>query len=160
MIIEPLEPIEFFDDVFSRSTLLTETKIWLGTPFHPHGNKLQVGVDCVNFVAEVYKACAVFDDFDPPKYTMDGGSHLPKSQVHGWLENHPAFLKLPGKEVGDAKLGDLVCFTIGGVAHHVGIVQEAPLFAHVMRGYSVQIHTLFDSTWGRRLEAIYRPVET
>jgi cell wall-associated NlpC family hydrolase len=143
----------YFDNAAFQERLAHEAEHWRGTPFAPHAAIHGVGVDCVHLCAEIYKACGAIQKFDPPKYTMDGGLHLAQSLVRGWVEQSGRFQKVETPTVGD-----LLCFRIGRVEHHVGILAWPEMFVHAIRRYGVVTACLQDPAWGKRLTAIYRPM--
>jgi cell wall-associated NlpC family hydrolase len=88
---------------------------------------------------------------------MDGGEHRNSSQVLEWLEASTRFERLtPGAAV---QTGDIACFRMGRVPHHVGLVLQPPIFIHAMRNYGVIESRLDDPTFAKRLMAVYRPVQ-
>jgi cell wall-associated NlpC family hydrolase len=145
----------YFEDVVRRIYLLEQAEAWHGTPFIPHAKVKGAGVDCVHLCAEIYIACGALKKFDPPNYTIDGGSHCKESKVLQWVLESGRFI-----EVTEKGIGDLVCFKMWkGVEHHVGIVLNETTFLHAERDIGVHYSNLDDSTWSLRLRKIYRPVE-
>jgi cell wall-associated NlpC family hydrolase len=142
---------------WDHARLIQVARRWLGTPFVPHACIPQAGVDCVQLVAAIYWETGAIDDRQFPDYTMDGGEHRNSSQVLEWLEASTRFERLmPGASV---QTGDLACFRMGRVPHHVGLVLQPPLFIHAMRNYGVIESRLDDPTFAKRLMAVYRPVQ-
>ncbi len=140
-----------------RKRQLTEAaERWLGTPFHPHACILQVGVDCVNLLAAIYQESGALEGWQFPAYTMDGGDHRNVSQVLEWLDCHPRFERLPAGE--PLQPGDLLCFRLGRVPHHVGLLVTGNRFIHAMRHYGVIESQLDDPTFAERFVVAYRPV--
>jgi cell wall-associated NlpC family hydrolase len=108
-------------------------------------------------VAAIFWETGAIDDRRFPDYTMDGGEHRNSSQVIEWLEASGRFERLaPGTE---PQTGDLACFRMGRVPHHVGLVLLPPIFIHAMRNYGVIESRLDDPTYAKRLMAVYRPVQ-
>ncbi len=140
-----------------RIQLLSEAAgRWLGTPFHPHAGLPQVGVDCVHLLAAVYKETGALDGWEFPAYTMDGGDHRATSLVLEWLDRHARFERVPAGET--VQPGDLLCFRLGRVPHHVGLLIAGNRFIHAMRNYGVIESQLDDPTFAERFVAAYRPV--
>ena len=141
----------------ARQVELTEAaQRWLGTPFHPHACLRGVGVDCAHLVLSILQETGAIKDWALPDYTMDGGDHRDTSLVTEWLEGNPRFQSLPEGE--PALPGDLVCFRLGRVPHHVGLVIAPNRFIHAMRNYGVIQSQLDDPTFAKRLTATFRPV--
>lgn len=151
----------FFQNRQRQAQLAMNAGDWFGTPFHPHAAIKGGGVDCVWLAAKIYIACCVITEFNPPPYAMDGGEHNELSQVITWLEKSLRFQKAwqTGADFEPA-VGDLLCFRIGRVVHHVGIVLTETTFIHVYRGGNVRESRIDDTTWRKRLVAIYRPIES
>ena len=149
--------MNFFDSPWKQARLVQVARRWLGTPFIPHACIPGAGVDCVQLVGAIYWETGAIDDPRFPDYTMDGGEHRISSQVLEWLEASTRFERLtPGAAV---QTGDLACFRMGRVPHHVGLVLQPPLFIHAMRNYGVIESRLDDPTFAKRLMAVYRPVQ-
>lgn len=147
----------FFQSRDRQAQLVKAALEWIGTPFHPHAALKGVGVDCVWLAAQLYIECGVLRRFDPPRYTMDGGQHSELSQVCEFLDGSPAFVRVLETPF-DLQVGDLLCFRMGRVVHHVGVVLTERTFIHVRQHYSVDQSHLDDPTWRKRLAAVYRPV--
>lgn len=153
----------FFQSREAQARLIIAAGKWEGTPFHPHAAVKGVGVDCVWLAAELYIECGVLTRFDPPKYTMDGGQHNGLSQVCDFLDRSPAFClawTAFNNCPPELEPGDLLCFRMGRVIHHVGVMVTDREFIHVYQGHMVTFSRVDDTTWNKRLAAIYQPVAT
>jgi len=147
----------FFNTSWDQARLIQVARRWLGTPFVPHACIPGAGVDCVQLVAAIYWETGAVDGRQLPDYTMDGGEHRISSQVLEWLETSTRFVRLaPGDPV---QVGDIACFRMGRVPHHVGLILQPPIFIHAMRNYGVIESRLDDPTFAKRLMAVYRPVQ-
>jgi cell wall-associated NlpC family hydrolase len=146
----------FFDSPEKQACLAKIARAWLGTPFRPHACIRGAGVDCVHLLGAIFKEAGVVDGWAFPDYTMDGGDHRDDSQVTDWLEAHDRFERLPADEIPQP--GDVICFRLGRVPHHVGLVLEGNRFLHAMRNYGVIESQLDDPTFGKRLVATFRPL--
>ena len=147
----------FFNTPWHQARLIETARRWLGTPFVPHACIPGAGVDCVQLVAAIYWETGAIDDRQFPEYTMDGGEHRNSSQVLEWFEASRRFQRLAPDT--DIRTGDAICFRLGRVPHHVGLVLQPPLFIHAMRNYGVIESRLDDPTFAKRLVAVYRPVQ-
>jgi cell wall-associated NlpC family hydrolase len=137
-----------------QQALLRIARSWIGTPFHPHGRIRGVGVDCVHLLAEIYREAGHLPDYTFPDYAMGSGEHLKASQVQAWLDTSPRFAHVEG----NPQAGDVACFRLGRVAHHVGLVTDRETFIHALRTAGVIESMLEDPTYAKRLVALYRPV--
>lgn len=147
----------YFESNARKATLRQTAQEWLGTPFVPHSclKGETGGVDCVQLAAGLYRECGMRFDFTPGQYSMSSSAHNVASQVIDWLEASGHFIR----GVYPPLVGDLLCFRIGQCVHHVGIVLTDKTFVHVMRGYGVKASRIDDTTWIKRLAAVYRPIE-
>lgn len=147
----------FFDKRITQLALLQEARSWVHTPFFPFARVKGHGVDCVNLAAGIYLETGVINGFHPPPYSMDGGSHLAESALEKFIESQYGQLKK--LDLSEPLMpGDLLCFEMGRVSHHVGLVTEYPLFLTTFQGVPVRELDLRDPTWSKRLIKAYRPV--
>lgn len=147
----------FYDSPWQQARLIHAARRWLGTPFVPHACLPQAGVDCVQLVVAIFWETYGIDDRQLPDYTMDGGEHRDRSQVLEWLDASPRFERLV--DGAPVRTGDVVCFRLGRVPHHVGLMLAPPIFIHAMRQYGVIESRLDDPSFAKRLAAVYRPVQ-
>jgi cell wall-associated NlpC family hydrolase len=155
---------DFFSSEMRRMRLGIAARDWIGTRFVAHANKRGAGVDCVHLAAEIYRDCGVFEKYEFPNYTLDGGSHLDSSKVLEWLEASGHFARLKdcsGWKIDDktVKPGDLLTFKMRKVEHHVGVMITAQLFVHVIEKRQVETALLSDPTFWLSLTHVYRPLE-
>ncbi len=143
----------FFNTPYKIAVLKDCAASWLNTPFVPHGKVKGAGVDCVHLCAEIYRECGLWTGYEFPKYTMDGGHHIERSQIIRWIDASKQFVEVPAPAVGD-----VLCFKIGKTEHHAGILVAKDLFVHCWRKSGVTLSNLQDPTYRERLTKIYRPV--
>ena len=149
-------PPSFFDDPARRVQMRAEAESWLGTPFRHRANVKGAGADCVHFIAEVMRTCGVVNGYVFPPYSPDWPKHRTQSLVLGWLAASARFSLLPN---GSSPLpGDVGCYKINKCVHHCALVLEPPLLIHVLRGYTVDLGRIDDSTLSDRLKCYYRPL--
>lgn len=143
-------------------TLTAEAASWVGTPFIAHSSVKGAGVDCVHLAAAIYVACGLFQKFDPPAYSLDGGMHNHVSQVFTWLDNHPSFLNVfhkHGQASWMATPGDCLCFRFALSEHHVGVMLCGKQFIHAPSGRKVVVSSMEDPLYKRHLHSVFRPIE-
>jgi cell wall-associated NlpC family hydrolase len=146
----------FFADETRRRALIWEANSWVGTPFHGHAKLKGVGVDCVQLAGAIYIATGFLTEFNPGWYPIDGGNHDESSRVVEWIEQSGKFHRC-SPHGAQAMPGDLICIQYARVAHHVGVVVAGEEFVHAMFNHHVMMSSLADSTYAKRLNAIYRP---
>lgn len=144
--------------------VVAEFILWEHTPFHPYSAVPGVGVDCVHLAAQILAGAGVFPEgYTFPRYIVGGGHHSGSSTVETWLDSRPEFVRVPPEWNEETLLvGDVLCFRIGKVAHHVGVVIETtgPVrFGHVMIHGTVRTGQLDDPTYRARLLSVFRPIE-
>lgn len=151
-----------------RDHVTHEALSWIGTPFHPFAEVKGSGVDCIHLIAAIYRETGFIQDFNPPSYSIGGGSHQDSSQIEAYIRGLPNLPLI--FEHGQCCVeclpalwpqllpGDLLLFQIGRVTHHTGMVTRSPRFIHSMHGYGVTQARLTDATFGTRLRRVYRPM--
>jgi len=146
----------FFRGVARVARLREAADSWIGTPFRKHQRVKRAGVDCVQLAGAIYIECGALSAFHPGPYALDGGFHGIHSQVIHWLERQDEFERVNPPH----QPGDLLTFRMGRFPHHVAILLDGLDFVHCVRfNGGVRINSLVDSTWNRRLDAVFRPVQ-
>jgi cell wall-associated NlpC family hydrolase len=100
--------------MIAADDIVAEARSWVGTRFHHHAEKKNVGVDCVHLARAVYGAFGLLPEkFAMPDYTLNpNGAEL------------VAFLCGMFPQVGqrDLRPADLVLIAPAEYPRHVGIV--------------------------------------
>jgi NlpC/P60 family putative phage cell wall peptidase len=152
----------FFSNPQRCSQLAALAQLWIGTPFHAHASIRGAGVDCVHLCAAIYIECGALEIFNPPKYALDGGQHASHSLITDWVEKCGRFEAVTPYQHTlreQIRVGDLLCFKVGRVAWHVGLLFTEKKFIHALAGVGVAESFIGEQVWQRRLIAAYRPVE-
>lgn len=144
----------FFAEESRRRALEWEANSWVGTPFHQHATLKGVGVDCVHLAAAIYIATGFLDRFEPGHYNMDGGENGDEDRVIDWVEKSGRFARQPAGPL----IGDLLCFRNGRWPYHVGVMISERQFVHACAHHQVMVSNIDDTTYAKRLLAIYRPM--
>ena len=99
---------------------------------------------------------AAIKEFTPGAYTLDEGNHLKSSKVTGWFANHPDFISVEAPYLA----GDVLCFNLARVGHHIGMVLGPDEFIHVFaeRGRFVIVSNFRESFYTRHIVGAYRLV--
>lgn len=144
----------FFSTPDRVEKLLLAGSGWIGTPFRKRARIKGGGVDCVNLVIAIYRESG----FDiepqlPAHYSLDGGKHSDRSLVLDFVSSCNRFV-----QVGWIIAGDLLCFHMGRSVHHVGLSVGNGQFLHALNPYGVMTGQIDDSTYGKRLTHIFRPL--
>jgi hypothetical protein len=98
-----------------RSSIVSEARAWLGTPYHHAADIRGVGVDCAMILVRVFCDLGLIKPFDPRPYTKDW-------MLHREDEHYLAFLTDRSREVEQPEPGDVILFRVGRCFSHGGIV--------------------------------------
>ncbi len=147
---------DFFNTTGRVKQLQLTAEDWLGTPFIARASIKHAGADCVGLVAGIYVEVGVLKKFEPTKYSMDEGQHLANSKVLGWFNGRPEFRQL--EDHNEAKPGDTLCFHLGRVEHHTGLMLEGGKFIHALPKRFAMISDMRESYYSGRITAVFRPV--
>lgn len=82
------------------------------------------------------------------------------SLVEEFMANRPEFLRFAVADVQTVQPGDLLGFRLHRTIHHLGVCVWDGVFVHAIEGLGVTDSSLEDASWARRLEALWRPIET
>lgn len=115
-----------YTEAEQRAATVAEAWRWLGTPYHPHGRLLSVGVDCGNLLAKVYENAGVIAPLDPGFYETGWHLHRSEELFIGWLRTAGAFPVLNR----EPRPGDTGIWRFGRTYSHGGIVVEGGLVVH------------------------------
>lgn len=148
----------FFTSAVSQEILRFHAAEWLGTPFVAHAMVRGVGADCVHLVAAIYLASGFLVEFTPPAYALDSGMHREQSQLVGWLETHPRFLRVD-PNVDRPMAGDTLCFNMGLSEHHAGLMLTGGEFIHTLPRRMAIVSSLTERFYSRRITAMFRPMD-
>ena len=137
---------------------------WQGTPFRERHCLPQVGVDCVPFVWDLMHAsrvCGPVDLAAIPPYKTDWSAHNDQSILlpilDDWLEREEiATQKIEDRDALQA--GDVLIFSPGKCAHHLGVALSATHFIHVYRGPGVVRDPLDHKRFSRYFQSALRPL--
>lgn len=109
----------------------------VGTPYRHGGNTPDSGFDCSGLIRYVYKTSAGVTAPRTVSLLADWGQPIPADAL---------------------QTGDLVVFTLGGVASHAGIYVGEGRFVHApSTGGEVRLDWLASTYWSRQQVAFRRP---
>lgn len=95
-------------------------------------------------------------DVSIPEGPRDASRWANRSLFREWLEGagEAYFQEVPAP----AQPGDLLCFRLGHVEHHVAILLSGGRLVHVFGNHGVQIAPCIPDAWAKRLGSIWRPI--
>lgn len=117
------------DEEIDRHRAVAEALTWEGTPFHDCSKLKGVGVDCANYIYEVYRNCGLVDpDYVVPEYTAQFLLHSDKEL---FLE----IVELFCRQVTDRGPlpGDLMMYRYGRCFSHGALVTSWPKIIHARK---------------------------
>lgn len=148
----------FFNTNERVEALVAAAEQWIGTPFIKGAMVRGAGADCVHLVAGIYREVGFLKTFAAGKYMLDEGQHLSRSKVLAWLEGRSDFERVSTNRV-DLCAGDTLCFHLGRVEHHVGLMLTNGNFVHALPSRMTMLSNLRESFYGARITAVFRPLE-
>lgn len=120
----------------TRATVIAEARRWLGTPYHPHGRVLGVGVDCAQILCAVYEAAGLVDYIDLGNYAPDWHACRTEELYLQWL------LRVGATEVPHGQPGDVAVFRFGRTWSHGGILIAPDTVLHAAMHHGVIVSAL------------------
>ncbi|MBI3878965.1 MAG: hypothetical protein HY301_02745 [Verrucomicrobia bacterium] len=168
----------YFNTPEKLAALAVEQSSWAGTPWHRNAALKGVGADCVQWIGAGLVNVGHLPHFTPPRYNVDGGHHESDSALVTWLAQQGKFfarVDLAEASVGgcvncgaapnpprlyQCEPGDVLCFCLhtGRIEWHAGWFRGEGKVLHTLEGHSIVEQSLGDSTYNRRLKAVFRPV--
>jgi len=125
-----------------RARVVRIARSWLTTPYHPHGRKKGVGVDCLTLLAETYAEAGLIEPVKLPHYSPDFFKHKSAELYLGGVLKYTA-------EVPEAKPGDIVLWKYGRCFSHGAIVVAWPHIIHAFVGRCCMLENIEAATWLR-----------
>lgn len=106
-----------------RIAVITEAKSWLRTPWHHNASLKGIGVDCAQFLIEVFVNVGLIERPVIPPYARDRAAHSDTQTIL-------AIMREFTRETDDPEQGDLVVFEFGRTYSHCAIVIDYPRVIH------------------------------
>lgn len=107
----------------TRNSVLREARTWLGTPYHHRAAVKGAGVDCAQFLIEVYSKVGLAPRIDVGEYPPDWHLHRGDERYTGWVKQHATL-------TDTCAPGDIALFQFGRCVSHAAIVVEWPVVIH------------------------------
>lgn len=141
------------------SRVVTEARLWMGTPYVHQMARRGAGCDCLGLVRGVWRAVIGDEPEVPPAYSMDWSE--PQGEERLWAA---ATRHLQPRPLAVAAVGDVILFRMraGAVAKHLGIQSEIGPHARFIHAYSGRgvVESPLSAPWARRIVARFAfPVE-
>jgi cell wall-associated NlpC family hydrolase len=136
----------------TREDVINEAKSWLNTPYHHMGNVKGAGVDCGQFLIEVFHAVGLCPKIDTGHYSHDWHFNRSEERYLSWVEKY-------AKPTTTPNLGDIALFKFGRCISHGGIITEWPTMIHSHIGRGVVYVNANDAELNGRLVGFYTVFE-
>lgn len=109
-----------------RAAALREAATWVGTPWSHYAAIKGAGVDCVQFVVQVYKAIGAIGAVETGEYAQEWMLHRYEQRLIAKLEQYarPILTPMPA---------DLAVYRYGRSYSHIALVVEWPRVVHANR---------------------------
>lgn len=134
-----------------RTSVITEARSWVGTPYHHAANVKGHGVDCGMLLLEVYSKAGCFPWFDPRPYSNT-------FFLHGDEEIYLKQCQRFGKEVADPEPGDAALWRIGRLFAHGAVVVKWPIVIHAVAAEQICLEDDISRTqWAHRPVRFFSP---
>ena len=133
------------------SSILTECRSWIGTPYIHQASLKGVGADCLGLVRGVWRHLYGVEPEAVPAYSPDWGEACDNETILNAANRN--FVKV----FEDLMPADLLVFRWreGAIAKHVGILLDHKNFIHAYEGAGV-VEASLGSHWKKRIVGIYR----
>lgn len=106
--------------------IVSETKTWLGTPWHHAARVKGAGVDCAMLIREVFVQVGLSPAFATWIYPEQWALHRGEEQFLQTLERF-------GRQTTETLPGNVIVFKFGRCYSHGGIIIEWPLIIHAFK---------------------------
>lgn len=147
----------WYSTQYRINRLITEARLWLGTPFLTNGHSRGEAVDCHNLVYALHRATGAFPEFEIPRGRSGIAGQI---QVRRMSEFFAPKSFMVCIEDGEPMPGDILTGMVRGVEAHMiiylGEVDAQPETCITALKGGVRFVNLLDPTWSEKRSAIWR----
>ncbi|OIQ44698.1 MAG: peptidase [Roseobacter sp. MedPE-SW] len=153
----PKRPVRKFPLREPNHPVVTEARLWIGTPYLHQASCRDGGCDCLGLIRGIWRALFTCEPEAPPAYSMDWSEPQKEEQLWQAARAH-----LVAKPLETEALGDVLLFRMraGAVAKHLGVQSQLSLengargasFIHAYSGHGV-VESALTAPWRRRIVA-------
>ena len=137
-----------------RTTIVSATREWIGTPYVHQASLMGVGCDCLGLVRGVFRQLHGHEPEDVPPYTPDWSEASGDERLWAAARRHLA--EVP---VGRAQAGDVALMRMraGMVAKHLGIIAQDATGPTIIHAYSRLgvVESPLTQPWSRLIVAAF-----
>lgn len=153
----------YFEDINRQLRLKAIIDSWLDTPFrHRCAVKgKQGGVDCIHFIAEVFKELGVINDYIVPDYACDWHLHRSEERLMLGIFNFAGSVQnysLQNVGFDDPENGDVIMFQFGRSTSHASIYYDKRIYQSMV-GMRVEPRPFHDKATDFRKKHGFRVLE-
>lgn len=134
-----------------RELIINSTRSWIGTPYHHHASKKNIGCDCLGLVRGVYKEIYGFEPAPIIPYSADWAEVSGEETLINGAKEH--LNEIPSSSMQN---GDVLIFRFRRwmVAKHAAILVTPSTMVHAIQGSNVEEVSL-GSWWRRHIAATF-----
>ena len=139
----------------TRTTIVAETRTWIGTPYRHQASLKGVGCDCLGLIRGIWRELKGCEPEDVPPYSLDWAEATGAETLYMALSRHARSIPL-----GEIAPGDVALFRMlpRGPAKHCGIVAQRHgtlTVIHARQNKRVS-EELFSPFWRAKLAFAFR----
>ena len=111
-----------------------------GTPYHSHGRRKGIGVDCLTLLACVFEEAGLIREVKIPHYAPDFFKHQgAELYLNGLLEHT--------EETDELLPGNIILWKFGRCFSHAAIIVRWPQVVHAQYGRKVTMENIENAEW-------------
>ena len=149
----------WYNTEYRINRLITEARLWLGTPFMTNGKTRGEAVDCHNLIYALHRATRAWPAFEVPRGRSGIAGQIQVRRMSEFFAQKPFLACI---ENDDPIPGDILTGMVHGVEAHMIIYlgevdgQSETCVTALRDG--VRFVNLLDPTWAEKRSAIWRTV--
>jgi cell wall-associated NlpC family hydrolase len=118
-----------------RAAVVSEALTWLQTPYEARQQCKMAGVDCIQFVAAVFRNVGLLPpDFDCGKYSPQWHLHSRQERLFNVVKKY-----CDETPIAECRSGDLLLYRTHHVYSHAAIIYSWPIIIHAMSRVGVTL---------------------
>lgn len=135
----------------TRSRVIEEVRLWLGTPYRHQASACGAGCDCLGLVRGIWRALYHREPAPIPPYKPDWSDRSGEDRLLNAAQTYLISTPLDAAQPGDVVLFG---YRSGAPACHCGVLSARGMMIHAWQGHGV-VQTGLTPWWRRRLRAAF-----
>ena len=123
-----------------RKLVVKIAQSFISTPYHSHGRKKGIGVDCLTIIAEVFTEAGLVPPVEIPYYTPDFFKHQGSELYLNGLLRYT-------EETEERLPGNIILWKFGRCFSHAAIIVRWPQVVHAQFGRRVTMENIECAEW-------------